>query len=114
MMRHSAKENDPMSDYDPNRPDPRRMDPARPTHETGYADDRGMNWSWIIGGVAVLAILVAALSFMGSDDRTASTQPPAATTGQSTPAPTTAPRANPDNPAAAPKSDLPRPATPNQ
>jgi hypothetical protein len=101
-----------MSDYDPNRLDPKRMDPARPaTHETGYAADRGMNWSWIIGGVAVLAILIAALSYMGRDDQTAVTgQPPAATTGQSTPAP----RANPDNPAAAPKSDLPRPATPNQ
>jgi hypothetical protein len=106
-----------MSDYDPN-----RMDPKRPAvNEAGYAADRGFNWSWIIGGVAALAVLLVALTFLGGDDRTADTgQPPAATTGQSTPAPSstsnpapTVPNAKPDG-TPAERTAPPRPASPNQ
>jgi type IV secretory pathway VirB10-like protein len=103
-----------MSDYDPNRIDPKR--PA--VNEAGYAADRGFNWNWIIGGIAALVVLVVALSFMGRDDRTADTAtPPAATTGQSTPAPTsTAPTPAPATPNAMPadRTAPPRPASPNQ
>ena len=103
-----------MSDYDPN-----RMDPKRPAvNEAGYAADRGFNWNWIIGGIAALVVLVVAFSFMGRDDRTADTRvPPAATTGQSTPAPTsTAPSPAPTTPNAMPadRTAPPRPASPNQ
>jgi hypothetical protein len=103
-----------MSDYDPN-----RMDPKRPAvNEAGYAADRGFNWNWIVGGVAALVLLLVALSFMGRDDRTADTAvPPASTTGQSTPsmAPRTAPtvpNAKPDP--ATERTAPPRPANPNQ
>ncbi|MGD9920722.1 MAG: hypothetical protein AB7V13_04630 [Pseudorhodoplanes sp.] len=93
-----------MSDYDPN-----RMDPKRPAvNEAGYAANRGFNWSWVIGGVAVVVVLIIALSFMGGDDRTADTaQPPAATTGQSTPSTAPAPSTPPAS------STAPAPSTPN-
>jgi hypothetical protein len=105
-----------MSDYDPN-----RMDPKRPAvNEAGYAADRGFNWSWIIGGIAALAVLLVALTFLGRDDQTADTgQPPAATTGQasptqSAPRPMPAPNATPTIPAPAERAAPPRPANPNQ
>lgn len=82
-----------MSDYDPNRVDPRRPD----LHQT-----RDFNWNWIIGGVAALVVLIVALSFVGRDDRTADTGQPAATTGQASPT-----QPMPEQPA-------PRPASPNQ
>lgn len=102
-----------MSDYDPN-----RMDPKRPAvNEAGYAADRGFNWGWILGGLAALVLLLVGLSFMGRDDRTADTGvPPAATTGQSTPAPSATPRTAPSTPNAMPadRTAPPRPANPNQ
>ncbi|MFN3350004.1 dynamin [Pseudorhodoplanes sp.] len=77
-----------MSDYDPNRLDPKR--PAgRPTAYEGAATTGGFNYGWVIGGVAALVVLLVALSFMGSgSDRTAgtATEPPA-TTGQASPPP---------------------------
>jgi hypothetical protein len=100
-----------MSDYDPN-----RMDPKRPAvNEAGYAADRGFNWNWIIGGIAALVVLVVALSFMGRDDRTADTGPtPAATTGQSTPSATPNPVPTTPNATPADRTAPPRPASPNQ
>ncbi len=115
-----------MSDYDPNRIDPTRRDPKRPAmNEAAYAANTGFNWNWIIGGIAALAVLLLAMSFLSRDDQTAETgQPPAATTGQSSspsssappsstanPAPTV-PNARPDNTPA--DRAVPRPATPNQ
>jgi hypothetical protein len=102
-----------MSDYDPN-----RMDPKRPAvNEAGYAADRGFNWSWIIGGIAAIVMLIVALSFVGRDDRTADTGQPPATTGQAAPpqsSPAPAPKASPVQTAPAEKSAPPRPANPNQ
>jgi hypothetical protein len=47
-----------MSDYDPN-----RMDPNRPAiDETRYAGDSGFNWSWIIGGIAAIVVLIVGRS----------------------------------------------------
>jgi hypothetical protein len=103
-----------MSDYDPN-----RMDPKRPAvNEAGYAADRGFNWSWIIGGIAAIVVLIVALSFVGND-RTADTGRPAVTTGQSSPAqpnpaPAPAPKASPATPAPAERTTPPQPANPNQ
>ncbi|HWV55653.1 hypothetical protein [Pseudorhodoplanes sp.] len=102
-----------MSDYDPNRMDPNR----RPSNEPGYgyADDRGFNWNWIIGGIAALVVLIVALSFIGRDDRTADTGQRPATTGQAAPtqsAPAPMPKANPAPPAE--RTAPPRPASPNQ
>jgi type IV secretory pathway VirB10-like protein len=107
-----------MSDYDPN-----RVDPTRPAvNEAGYAADRGFNWSWIIGGIAAIVVLVVALSFAGRDDRTADTGQPAATTGQSSPSqsaptrsdPMPAPNAAPTAPTPTERTAPPRPANPNQ
>jgi hypothetical protein len=102
-----------MSDYDPN-----RMDPKRPAvNEAGYAADRGFNWNWIIGGIAALVVLIVALSFVGRDDRTADTaQPPAATTGQGTTQPAPAPSAPAERTAPTPPAErmAPAPANPNQ
>jgi hypothetical protein len=112
-----------MSDYDPNRVDPNRMDPNRmdprrpAVNEAGYAADRGFSWNWIIGGIAALAVLIAALAFMGRDDRTADTgQSPAATTGQSSTPPASTAPASPNARPSAPATQTPpaRPATPNQ
>jgi hypothetical protein len=87
-----------MSDFDP-----KRMDPKRPAvNEAGYVADRGFNWTWVIGGIAAIVVLFVALSFLGTDDRTADTAtPPATTTGQGSsttspmnPTATPAPRVN--------------------
>ena len=101
-----------MSDYDPNRVDPKR--PA--VNQAGYAADRGFNWSWIIGGIAAIVVLIVALSFVSRDDRTADTGP--ATTGQSAPAPSNpapapTPKASPATPAPTERT-APPPANPNQ
>ncbi len=103
-----------MSDYDPN-----RMDPKRPAvNEAGYAADSGFNWNWILGGLAALVMLIVALSFMGRDERTADTGlPPASTTGQSTPASTTmtpTPAPSAPNAMAPQRTAPPRPVNPNQ
>jgi hypothetical protein len=90
-----------MSDYDPNRMNPNRPDLNQARHEAA----RDFNWSWIIGGVAALVVLLVALSFVGRSDQTADTGRPAATTGQASPTPATP--APPERPA-------PRPAAPNQ
>jgi hypothetical protein len=87
-------------------------------NEPGYAADRGFNWSWIIGGIAAIVLLVVALSFVGRDDQTADTGQRPATTGQSTPtqtnpAPAPAPMASPATPAPAERT-APPPANPNQ
>lgn len=73
-----------MSDYDPN-----RMDPKRPDLRDARYDDTvgGFNWNWIIGGIAAIVVLLVALSFVDrGGDQTAQT-PPASTTGQGTTAP---------------------------
>lgn len=87
-----------MADYDPN-----RLDPNRPDYRDSRLDaGPGMNWNWILGGIAVVVVLLIALSYMGGDRQTAGTDtsPPAttgqaprtppATTGQSTPSPSPA------------------------
>lgn len=89
-----------MSDYDP-----KRMDPKRPAvNEAGYAADRGFNWNWVIGGIAALAVLLIALTFMGGDDQTADTGQPPATTGQASPS------SSPSKPSS---TSNPAPTTPN-
>jgi hypothetical protein len=90
-----------MSDYDPNRMDP-RPDPTR------YDARADFNWNWIIGGIAALVVLIVALSFVGRNDQTADTGQPAATTGQ---APKTSPNPAPSMPAERPAQP---PASPNQ
>ncbi len=110
-----------MSDYDPMRRDPKR--PA--VNEAGRPVSRGMNWSWVIGGIAAIVVLIVALSFVGREDRTADTGPRPATTGQSVPtqsepaSPSAARPTVPANPApaAAPPAPAepasPAPANPN-
>jgi hypothetical protein len=115
-----------MSDFDP-----KRVDPQRPVmNDAARHTGAGFNWSWIIGGLAAVVVLIVALSFMGGDDRTADTTQPAATTGQGTsttspmnresmtPAPanpTVTPNASPSiETAPADRTAPPRPASPNQ
>lgn len=93
-----------MSDYDPNRVDPRRSDQMR------YDSPRSFNWNWIIGGLAALVVLVVALSFMGRHDQTAGIGQPPATTGQATPRQPVSPSPAPTTPT----PPAPRPASPNQ
>ena len=72
-----------MADYDPN-----RLDPNRPDYRDSRLDAApGMNWNWILGGIAVVVVLLIALSYMGGDRQTAGTDraSPPATTGQSLP-----------------------------
>lgn len=91
-----------MSDYEPN-----RLDPNRPDLRDTRIDDRGgFGWSWVLGGIAAIVLLLVAVSFMSSSDRTAEgIAPSQQTTGQASPPP----------PAAAPAERMaPRPATPNQ
>jgi hypothetical protein len=69
-----------------------RLDPSHPDYrnpKASYEPD-GMNWSWILGGIGALVVLLLALSYWSSGDRQTAgdTTPPATTTGQ-------APRATP-------------------
>lgn len=90
-----------MSDYEPNRLDPNRPDPR----DARIDNSGGFNWTWVLGGIAALVLLLVAVSFMSSSDRTAEGIAPSQTTGQASPPP----------PAAAPAEKMsPRPATPNQ
>jgi hypothetical protein len=91
-----------MSDYDPNRLDPNRPD----LRDTRIDNSGGFGWSWVLGGIAAIVLLLVAVSFMSSSDRTAEgVAPSQQTTGQASPPP----------PAAAPAERMaPRPATPNQ
>ena len=102
-----------MSDYDPNRLDPNRLDPNRQSpnledpRDVPFDSGRGFNWNWLIGGLAAIALLLVAMSFINNSERTAEGVAPSAekqTTGQSSPAPNAAPV----------ERMSPRPATPNQ
>jgi hypothetical protein len=88
-----------MSDYEPNRLDPNRPDPRLDTRS-------GFGWNWVLGGIAAIVLLLVAVSFMSSSDRTAEgIAPSQQTTGQASPPPL--------NPAPAERMS-PRPVTPNQ
>jgi hypothetical protein len=90
-----------------------RLDPSRPDYEgrpVRFEGADGMNWSWILGGIGALVVLLLALSYWsGGDRQTAGDSTPPITTGQSPsraappattgqaperPAPTQAPPAN--------------------
>jgi hypothetical protein len=89
-----------MSDYEPNRLDPNRPDPRDPR----FDERGGFGWSWVLGGIAAIVLLLVAVSFMSSSDRSAEGIAPSQTTGQASPPP-----------AAAPAERMsPRPVTPNQ
>lgn len=66
-----------------------RLDPSHPDYrnpKASYEPD-GMNWSWILGGIGALVVLLLALSYWSGGDRQTAgdTTPPATTTGQSAP-----------------------------
>lgn len=65
-----------------------RLDPSHPDYrnpKASYEPD-GMNWSWILGGIGALVVLLLALSYWsGSDRQTAGDTSPPVTTGQSAP-----------------------------
>ena len=96
--------------HDPMR-DP--MDPLDP-RPVGYRDiespRKGRSWGWIAGGLLALLLLFVFVFGFGRDgDRTASTTPPAATTGQTTgSAPATAPRPAGENTGIAPRDTTTR------
>jgi hypothetical protein len=72
-----------------------RLDPSHPDYRNPKADyepraaydSDGMNWSWILGGIGALVVLLLALSYWSGGDRQTAgdTTPPATTTGQSAP-----------------------------
>ena len=94
-----------MSDYDPKRLDPNRPDLNRPSSRLDADNiNSGFSWNWLLGGIAAVVLLLVAVSFMSSSDRTAEGIAPSQTTGQASPPP-----------AAAPVEKMaPRPAIPNQ
>lgn len=95
-----------MADYDPN-----RLDPNRPDYRNARLDPSpGMNWNWILGGMAVVVVLLIALSYMGGDSRTAGTGTSPSTTGQGLPR--TAPTTGQSTPAPSPTA--PSPSAPKQ
>ena len=113
-----------MSDFDPNRTNPNRMDPdPNPNRldsnlqDARYGSARGFNWNWIIGGIAAIVVLLVVLSFIDrSGDQVADT-PPAVTTGQGTttpPASTTGPASSTGQGTTTTPPATPRPTTPNQ
>lgn len=96
-----------------------RLDPSHPDYrnpKASYERD-GMNWSWILGGIGALVVLLLALSYWSGGDRQTAgdTTPPAATTGQ---APRTTPPATTgqsgSRPAPAPAPASPPPSGSNQ
>ena len=89
-----------------------RLDPSHPDYRNPNArldTEDGMNWSWILGGIGALVVLLLALSYWsGTDRQTASdTMPPATTTGQSIPRSTP-----PSTTGAGPARTAPAPAEP--
>jgi len=66
-----------------------RLDPSHPDYRNPKASHEpdGMNWSWILGGIGALVVLLLALSYWSGGDRQTAgdTTPPATTTGQSAP-----------------------------
>ncbi len=92
-------------------------DPGHPDYRNPKAelDSDGMNWSWILGGIGALVVLLLALSYWsGGDRQTAGDTTPPVTTGQSspqtTPPATTGQGTTQPNPAPA----SPPPASSNQ
>ena len=81
-----------MSDYKDPRYDPRLNPNLDPSHQD-YQDPNlpldagtGMNWSWVLGGIAALVLLLIAVNYMNRDTQTATTDPTSpAITGQSVP-----------------------------
>lgn len=78
-----------MPDMRDPRLDPGRPDDPNPRGEyeprAAYDTDR-MSWSWILGGIGALVIVLLALSYWsGTDTQTAGDTRPPATTGQSSP-----------------------------
>ena len=82
-----------MADYDPNRDfrDPNRLNEMQTPN---WEAERNANasWGWILGGLAAVVLVLAALSFGRNDSQTASTEPsttqtrPAAPGGMTPPA----------------------------
>lgn len=89
-----------MSDYDPNRLDPNQDERREIPVDRGT----GMNWTWVIGGMAAIVLLLLGMSLMGDSQRNAGVAPSQETTGQSSSPPDAAPA----------EKISPRPATPNQ
>jgi hypothetical protein len=72
--------NDPR--FDPSDPEYRRANLDR----AGNIERAGLNWSWVLGGLGALVLVLLALSYWGGyDEQMASDMPPPATTGQSLP-----------------------------
>ena len=77
-----------MSDYDPKYRDPNRL---QDLERSDYQVEReaGGYWGWIIGGVAALALIIAAVGYSRDNSQTAdigaTTDTGAATTGSNAP-----------------------------
>jgi len=71
-----------MSDYDPRYRDPNRL---QDLERSDYQVEReaGGYWGWIIGGVAALALIIAAVGYSRDNSQTADTG--ATTTGSNAP-----------------------------
>jgi len=66
-----------------------RLDPSHPDYRNPSTrlETDGMNWSWILGGIGALVVLLLALSYWSGGERQTATDSsaPPVTTGQSTP-----------------------------
>jgi hypothetical protein len=65
-----------MADYDPNRDfrDPNRLNEMQ-TPDWEAERNANASWGWILGGLAAVVLVLAALSFGRNDSQTASNEP---------------------------------------
>ncbi|HKY86498.1 MAG TPA: hypothetical protein VJL90_07055 [Pseudorhodoplanes sp.] len=86
-----------MADYDPNRDfrDPNRLNNLNDLQTPNWDAERNANasWGWILGGLAAVVLVLAALSFGRNDSQTASNEPSTTQTRPANPGGMTPPAA---------------------
>jgi hypothetical protein len=100
--------------HDPYRNPNDPLDPRPDAYRDLEAARSGSGWGWIVGGVVAVLLVIFFLSYGSNGDRTASTTPPPATTGQNTGTAMTPPAQRPatpqENTGMAPRDTTPAPA----
>jgi len=101
-----------MADYDPNRDfrDPNRLNEMQ-TPDWDAERNANASWGWILGGLAAVVLVLAALSFGRNDSQTASNEPSTTQTRPANPGGMTPPAARiPGQPSTTGQAPAPSPA----